>query len=97
VNAGGTIPWALVDKQAAGKPGAEAAVCDRGQWRLVEGGAVAWPRVASAVARQRRTFNRWVRLTGGPSPISDLIRFSKAPDSKFTNMIFWMSKNGETF
>jgi hypothetical protein len=94
---GGTILWALVDKQAAGKPGAEAAVCDRARWRLAEGGAAAWPRVASVVMRQRRAFKRWVRLIGGPSPISDLIRFSKAPASKFTNTIFRMSKNGETF
>jgi hypothetical protein len=42
-------------------------------------------------------FKRWVRLAGGPSPRFDLIRFSKAPASKFTNMIFWMSKNGKTF
>jgi hypothetical protein len=27
----------------------------------------------------------------------DLLCFSKAPTSKFTNMIFPMSKNGETF
>jgi hypothetical protein len=27
----------------------------------------------------------------------DLICFSRAPASKFTNMIFWMSKNGEAF
>jgi hypothetical protein len=27
----------------------------------------------------------------------DLIRFSKAPASKFTNTIFRMSKNSETF
>jgi hypothetical protein len=59
VNASGMIPWALVDKQAAGKPGAEAAVCDRGRWRLVECGTTAWPRVASAVTRQRRAFKRW--------------------------------------
>jgi hypothetical protein len=39
-----------------------------------------------------RAFKRWVRLTGGPSPPFDLIRFSKAPASKFTNMIFRMSK-----
>jgi hypothetical protein len=42
-------------------------------------------------------FKRWVRLTGGPSPLFDLIRFFKASASKFTNMIFRMSKNGKTF
>jgi hypothetical protein len=42
-----------------------------------------------------RAFKRWVRLTV-LAPF-DLIRFSKAPTSKFTNMIFPMSKNGETF
>jgi hypothetical protein len=44
-----------------------------------------------------RAFKWWVRLTGGPSPLFDLIRFSKAPASKFTNTIFQMSKHGKTF
>jgi hypothetical protein len=44
-----------------------------------------------------RAFKRWVRLTGGPSPLFDLIRFSKAPASKFINTIFRMSKNGKMF
>jgi hypothetical protein len=72
VNAGGMIPWTLVDKQAAGKPGAKAAVCDRGWWRVAEGGAAVWPRMASAVMRQpARSVKRLVRVTGGLSPISD--------------------------
>jgi hypothetical protein len=35
--------------------------------------------------------------TCGPSVPFNLIHFSKSPTSKFTNMIFPMSKNGEMF
>jgi hypothetical protein len=48
----------------------------------------------TAGARGRKT--PWW-LTSGPSVPFNLIRFSKAPNSKFTNMIFPMSKNEETF
>jgi hypothetical protein len=91
VNAGGTIPWALVDKQAAGKPGAEAAVCDRGRWRLAEGGAAMWAHVASAATRQQHAFKRWVRLTGGPSPISDFLKIFKQPNLKSKMVTFPLS------
>jgi hypothetical protein len=49
---------------------------------------------ATAGTRGRKT--PWW-LTCGPSVPFNLIHFFKAPTSKFTNMIFPMSKNGETF
>jgi hypothetical protein len=65
-----------------------------GAWRW-RGGVAACGEHSDEV--MARAFKRWVRLTGVPSPLFDLIRFSKAPSSKFTNMILWMSKNGKTF
>jgi hypothetical protein len=65
-----------------------------GAWRWCGGVAARGERGDEAMAR---AFKRWVRLTGRPSPLFDLLRFSKAPASIFTNVIFWMSKNGETF
>jgi hypothetical protein len=49
---------------------------------------------ATAGARGRK-MPWW--LTSGPSVPFNLIRFFKAPTSKFTNTIFPMSKNEETF
>jgi hypothetical protein len=65
-----------------------------GAWRWRGGVAARGERGDEAMAR---AFKRWVRLTGGPSPLFDLIHFSKAPASKFRNTIFRMSKNGRTF
>jgi hypothetical protein len=63
-----------------------------------QGGAVKIGRgggpAATAGAHGQKTPS-W--LTCGPSAPFNLIRFSKAPTSKFTNMIFAMSKNLETF
>jgi hypothetical protein len=63
-----------------------------GRWR---GGVAA--RGESGDEAMARAFKRWVRLTDRPSPLFDLICFSKALVSKFTNKIFRMSKNGKTF
>jgi hypothetical protein len=59
-------------------------------WETVGAGSLA----ATAGARGRKT--PWW-LTCAPSVPFNLIRFFKASTSKFTNMIFRMSKNGETF
>jgi hypothetical protein len=73
-----------------------AAVGARG--RVGHGGAVGTGRggglVVTAGAHGQKT--PWW-LTCGPSVPFNLICFSKPPTSKFTNMIFPMSKNGETF
>jgi hypothetical protein len=51
--------------------------------------------MAATAGSRGRKMPCW--LTCGPSVPFNLIYFSKAPTSKFTNMIFPMSKNGETF
>jgi hypothetical protein len=61
------------------------------RWRETMGaGSLA----AIAGAHGRKT-TWW--LTCGPSVPANLIHFSKAPTSKFTNMIFPMSKNSQTY
>jgi hypothetical protein len=70
--------------------GARGGVGHGGVVRTCGGGGLA----ATAGARGWKT--PWW-LTCGPSVPFNLIHFSKAPTSKFTNMIFPMSKNGETF
>jgi hypothetical protein len=64
-----------------------------GQGGAVETGRGGGP-TATVGAHGRKT--PWW-LTCGPSVPFNLIHFSKAPTSKFTNTIFPMSKNGETF
>jgi hypothetical protein len=51
--------------------------------------------LAATVGTRVRKTSWW--LTCGPLTPFNLIHFSKAPTSKFTNMIFPMSKNGEPF
>jgi hypothetical protein len=65
--------------EASSSRGAHAA---RHTWRSAGGGAAMWPRMASAVTRQRRA---WVRLTGGPSPISDFLKIFKQPKFEIRN------------
>jgi hypothetical protein len=81
--------WARY-KQWVAAAGARGMVGQGGTVRIGGGGGPA----ATAGARGRKT--PWW-LTSGPSVPFNLIHFSKAPTSKFTNMIFLISKNEETF
>jgi hypothetical protein len=80
--------WARSERWAAAG-GAHGGVGQGGTVGTGGGGGPA----ATAGARGRKT--AWW-LTSGPSVPFNLIHFSKAPTSKFTSMIFPMSKNEET-
>jgi hypothetical protein len=81
--------WARYKRWVAAA-GARGMVGQGGTVRIGGGGGPA----ATAGARGRKT--PWW-LTSGPSVPFNLIRFSKAPTSKFTNMIFPMSKMKKLF
>jgi hypothetical protein len=82
-------PWARSERWAAAV-GAHGGV---GQGVTVGTGGGGGP-AATPGARGQKT--PWW-LTSGPLVPFNLIHFSKAPNSKFTKMIFLMSKNEETF
>jgi hypothetical protein len=78
------------EKIRAAAGGARSEVGQGGVVRTCRGGS---PTATAGACGQKTPW--W--LTCGPSVPFNLIHFSKAPTSKFTNTIFPMYKNGEHF